>query len=113
MKTHRKTQTRFAYLFFAMLFPFLFVACQQQEEVVKSNRNKNEDIKVVGAMKAELTAPPHVPKPIGKRTAKRLFVDMEIIEEVAEMDNGVEYVYWTFGGSVPGSFIRTRVGDIV
>ncbi|MGM0580982.1 MAG: copper-containing nitrite reductase [Bacteroidota bacterium] len=113
MKTHRKPQTRFTYLFFALVFPFLFAACQQQEEIVKSNRNKNEDIKVVGAMKAELTAPPNVPKPIGKRTAKKLIVDMEIVEEVAEMDDGVEYVYWTFGGSVPGSFIRTRVGDEV
>jgi nitrite reductase (NO-forming) len=36
---------------------------------------------------------------------------MEIIEEESEIDNGVTYVFWTFGGTVPGSFIRTRVGD--
>ena len=29
------------------------------------------------------------------------------------MAEGVKYVFWTFGGSVPGSFIRTRVGDEV
>ena len=29
------------------------------------------------------------------------------------MADGVTYKYWTFGGSVPGSFIRTRVGDVV
>src|SRR5690554_2157910 len=113
MKTHTKTQTRLASLVFALFIAFLFTACTQGEEVVKSNRNKNADIKVLGTMKAELTAPPHVPQPVGKRTAKRVFVDMEITEEIGEMDNGVEYLYWTFGGSVPGSFIRTRVGDNV
>ena len=38
---------------------------------------------------------------------------MEILEKEGEMADGVSYVYWTFGGSVPGSFIRTRVGDEV
>ncbi|MFT5233968.1 MAG: nitrite reductase (NO-forming) [Candidatus Krumholzibacteriia bacterium] len=64
-------------------------------------------------MKADLTAPPNVPAPVGDRDAKQLTVDMEILEEVGEMTDGVSYVYWTFGGSVPGSFIRTRVGDEV
>lgn len=68
-------------------------------------------IRVDGEMKAELTAPPMVPKPVGDRPAKKLIVDMEVLEEEAEMTNGVNYVYWTFGGSVPGSFIRSRVGD--
>lgn len=70
-----------------------------------------ENIRVYGEMKAELTSPPLVPKPVGTRPARKLFVDMEIIEEEAEMDDGVTYVYWTFGGTVPGSFIRGRVGD--
>src|SRR5690625_5836033 len=29
------------------------------------------------------------------------------------MVDGTEYLYWTFGGTVPGSFIRVRVGDKV
>ena len=64
-------------------------------------------------MIAELTAPPFVPKPVGDRPAKKLIVNMEIKEIEGEMADGVKYVYWTFGGSVPGSFIRTRVGDEV
>ena len=71
------------------------------------------DTKVNGEMIAELTAPPFVPKPVGNRPAKKLIVKMEIKEQEGEMTNGVKYVYWTFGGSVPGSFIRTRVGDEV
>src|SRR5690554_2216085 len=38
---------------------------------------------------------------------------MEIIEETRTIGSGVEYVYWTFGGTVPGSFIRTKVEDEV
>lgn len=70
-------------------------------------------IPISGTMKADLTSPPFVPAPVGDRPAKKLLVNMEIVEKEGEMANGVTYVYWTFGGSVPGSFIRTRVGDEV
>lgn len=70
-------------------------------------------IKVEGEMVAELTAPPFVPKPVGNRAATKLIVNMEIKEMEGEMADGVKYTYWTFGGSVPGSFIRTRIGDEV
>src|SRR5690606_10608272 len=60
---------------------------------------------------AELTSPPHVATPIGKRQAKTLIVKMKILEKEGELTSGVRYNYWTFGGSVPGSFIRARVGD--
>lgn len=70
-------------------------------------------IHISGEMEAELTAPPFVPAPVGNRSAKKLKVHMEILEKEGTMTDGVKYVYWTFGGSVPGSFIRTRVGDEV
>lgn len=70
-------------------------------------------IQVQGEMTAELTSPPNVPAPVGNRPAKKLKVGMEILEKEGTMTDGVQYVYWTFGGSVPGSFIRTRVGDEV
>lgn len=70
-------------------------------------------IAIKGTMKAELTAPPFVPESVGNRPAKKLIVNMEILEEEGTMTDGTTYIYWTFGGSVPGSFIRTRVGDEV
>lgn len=70
-------------------------------------------LSVTGEMRAELTSPPLVPTPVGDRPPTKLVVEMEIIEKVGEMTSGVEYVYWTFGGTVPGSFIRGRVGDEV
>ena len=70
-------------------------------------------IEVSGEKEAELTSPPYVPAPVGDRSAKKLLVNMEIVEKEGPMTDGVSYIYWTFGGSVPGSFIRTRVGDEV
>ncbi|MCG2460688.1 copper-containing nitrite reductase [Flavobacteriaceae bacterium F89] len=84
---------------------------------INSNKKKEYadtgEIPVNREMIAELTSPPHVPTPVGKRLAKKLIVKMEIKEQEGEMVNGVRYIYWTFGGTVPGSFIRTRVGDEV
>jgi len=71
------------------------------------------EMKVSGESIAEMTAPPLVPKPVGNRAATKLIVNMEIVEKEGEMADGVRYLYWTFNGSVPGSFIRTRIGDEV
>ncbi|MHC9087459.1 copper-containing nitrite reductase [Tenacibaculum sp. IMCC1] len=83
---------------------------EKSESIVMQSAS---DIAVKGTIEAELTAPPYVPAPVGNRSAKKLLVNMEILEKEGTMTDGVEYVYWTFGGSVPGSFIRTRVGDEV
>ncbi len=86
-----------------------FVACKQTDKTATDYSN----VAVKDQMMAELTSPPFVPKPVGNRAPTKLIVNMEIIEEQGEMADGVKYNYWTFGGSVPGSFIRTRVGDEV
>ncbi len=70
-------------------------------------------ITVDGTMEAIMTSPPNVPESVGNRPAKKLIVNMEILEQEGTMTDGTTYIYWTFGGSVPGSFIRTRVGDEV
>lgn len=62
---------------------------------------------------AVLTSPPHVPPPIRRRHAARVVVNLEVRELVGKLADGVDYTFWTFGGSVPGSFIRIREGDVV
>ena len=62
---------------------------------------------------AELTAPPLVPAPITRRTPAKVVVDLEMVEKEMRLADGVTYNFWTFGGSVPGSFIRVRQGDTV
>jgi nitrite reductase (NO-forming) len=62
---------------------------------------------------AILTSPPNVPPPIKRKFAARVVVNLEVREVVKKLADGVEYTFWTYGGSVPGSFIRIRAGDIV
>ncbi len=62
---------------------------------------------------AVVTQAPHVPPPITRRTEAHVVVNIEVKEVVKRMDDGVDYTFWTFGGSVPGVFIRVREGDEV
>lgn len=85
------------------------IGCKKNGGYLESN---TQSIKTEGApMNAHLTSPPHVPEPVGARPAKHLVVKLEIIEKEGELGNGSTYKFWTFGGTVPGSFIRARVGD--
>jgi nitrite reductase (NO-forming) len=62
---------------------------------------------------AVLTDAPAVPPPIARDYAARVVVELETVEVTKELAPGVEYTFWTFGGSVPGKFIRVREGDEV
>ena len=55
---------------------------------------------------AILTEAPHVPPPLTRRHAAKVIVNLEVLEVVKRLADGVDYVFWTYGGSVPGSFIR-------
>src|SRR5690625_6353863 len=86
------------------IFSLLFISCDQKPQ-------DTTEIRVTGTMDAELTPPPYVPAPVGNREAKRVKVELEIIEDVGNTVDGTEYVYWTFGGPVRGRFFRFGVGD--
>ena len=43
----------------------------------------------------------------------KVIVELEVREVEKEISEGVRYTFWTFGGTVPGSFIRVRQGDTV
>ncbi len=62
---------------------------------------------------AVLTAAPEVPPPVNRDYPAKVIVDMEVREQDMEISEGVTYTFWTFGGTVPGSFIRIRQGDTV
>lgn len=62
---------------------------------------------------AVLTAPPHVPPPITRKYAAKVVVHLQVREVVKRLADGVDYLFWTFGGDVPGRFIRIREGDVV
>jgi nitrite reductase (NO-forming) len=74
---------------------------------------KGADSSVIGEEVAVLTQAPEVPRPIKRSHATKVIVKLEVREVVKRMADGVDYLFWTFGGSVPGSFIRVREGDLV
>lgn len=85
----------------------LVYSCSTKKEETVDLEHANVEMEMV----ADLTSPPFVPKPTAKRKAKKLIVDMEVVEKEMELADGVKYIFWTFGGTVPGSFIRAKVGD--
>jgi nitrite reductase (NO-forming) len=64
-------------------------------------------------IQAVLTSPPNVPPPIERKYPARVIVNLDVKEVKKEIADGVTYDFWTFGGTVPGSFIRVREGDTV
>lgn len=61
----------------------------------------------------KLLPPPQVPPPIARRAPARVAIEVEVRETIMKLSDGVDYTFWTFGGTVPGPMLRVRVGDYV
>ncbi|MFO7584636.1 MAG: copper-containing nitrite reductase [Anaerolineales bacterium] len=57
--------------------------------------------------------PADLPGPLPNRGPERVVVELETVELVGKLADGTTFKYWTFNGTVPGPFIRVRVGDTV
>ena len=68
---------------------------------------------VTGQETAVLTDAPLVPPPITRDHPTKVIVNLEVREVVHRLADGVDYTFWTFGGRVPGKFIRVKQGDVV
>jgi nitrite reductase (NO-forming) len=62
---------------------------------------------------ARLTDAPEVPAKIYRDHPAHVIVNLTVNEVTKQIAPGVTYTLWTFGGSVPGKFIRVRQGDVV
>lgn len=62
---------------------------------------------------AILTTAPEVPPTIKRNKPARVKINLEVIEVTKRLADGVEYNFWTFGGTVPGPMMRVRQGDYV
>jgi nitrite reductase (NO-forming) len=71
------------------------------------------DLPLQGQEEAVLSDAPKVPPPITRKHPTKVIVKLEVRELVKRMSDGVDYTFWTFGGSVPGKFIRIRQNDEV
>jgi nitrite reductase (NO-forming) len=84
-----------------------------QESEIQASGAKPNDPAIRGEETAVLTEAPNVPPPITRDHPTKVRVNLEVLEVTKRLADGVEYVFWTFGGNVPGSFIRIREGDEV
>lgn len=71
-----------------------------------------------GAVVAEVTNsvvldPSDLPGPINRDQPATVRVDLETTEVTAKLADGISYTFWSFNDTVPGPFIRVRVGDTV
>ena len=69
--------------------------------------------KIDGTEFAKLCYAPEVPSPILRDHPTKVIVNLEAKQVVGRLADGVEYPFWTFGGKVPGEFIRVKEGDLV
>lgn len=81
----------------------------------KNEKKKLAEIDIAKLPKetATLTHAPEVPPPITRKAPARIKIDLETKELTMRLADGVDYTFWTFGGKVPGPFIRIREGDYV
>ena len=76
-------------------------------------REASSQARTAPAIEAVLTPAPNVPPPITRRDPAKMVVHLEVREVTMPISDGVDYTFWTFGGQVPGKFIRVRQGDTV
>jgi len=88
-----------------------YSSAAENETMAPLNGVKVTDPEVQGEEIAVLTEAPNVPPPLTRKHATKVIVQLEVREVIKKLADGVDYVFWTFGGSVPGNFIRVREGD--
>src|SRR5215831_19602796 len=79
----------------------------------KQNASKasGDDGAALPEVKAILGKAPLVPPPVDRPGNAKVIVNLETTEVKGVLADGVQYTFWTFGGTVPGPFIRVRLGD--
>jgi nitrite reductase (NO-forming) len=101
----------------ALLVSGVFSSCRPADAAVAASTSSaiptREFPEIVGEEKAVLTEAPNVPPPITRKHATKVIIELETIEKTMRLADGIDYTFWTFGGSVPGTFMRVREGDLV
>jgi nitrite reductase (NO-forming) len=57
--------------------------------------------------------PDDLPGPIARTDPENVRIELEAIEVVGRLADGVAYTFWTYNGQVPGPFLRVRSGDTI
>ena len=97
----------------AVALLLLLSATMGRKKIASAGPAATDSAAAVGEYSAELTHAPAVPKPREFVVPEKVIVKIEVVEKVMQLADGVTYTFWTFGGRVPGPFIRVNEGDEV
>ena len=102
----------------ALLLTFSVAGCNRVADAAPSEELNAVPVsapsaEIVGEEVAVLTEAPNVPAPITRKHATKVIVNLDVVEKPMRLADGVDYTMWTFGGTMPGRFIRVREGDQV
>ncbi len=99
-----RTHPIFRYSLFLASSLLLFASCSKKQSGLAP---------ITGTRVAQLTDAPFVPPRIAESGPQKVIVNLVVHEVVKQIMPGVTYKFWTFGGDVPGKFIRVTQGDLV
>ncbi len=58
-------------------------------------------------------SPTAIPPPITRTEPEIVYIDIVAKEVISEMSPGITFNHWTYGGTIPGPFLRVREGDTI
>jgi nitrite reductase (NO-forming) len=87
--------------------------CQASRRADAEAAEAAEKAEAARPIRGELTFAPAVPAPTNRTRTAHVVIDIEIKEVSLPIAGDTTYTFWTFGGRVPGQFIRVRQGDTV
>ncbi len=95
-------------------FPYFCTVTGHRQAGMEGRLVVGEEGEVTSATAQSIVRDPtDLPPPLGVRAPQHVRVDLEALEVEGQLADGTTYTYWTFGGKVPGPFLRVRVGDTV
>jgi nitrite reductase (NO-forming) len=125
ISNQRRTHVnRTALIFVLLIVPLVVAACGPQNRQPSASATEESrttprplvpevDADNLPVIEATLGIPPNAAPPVNRDHPARVVVKIEVRERVMEISDGVDYTFWTFGGSTPGPMIRVRRGDLV
>jgi copper-containing nitrite reductase len=93
--------------------PYSSVAAETVQEIAEEETTPMDELPVITNENEFMSFAPNVPPPITRKHPALLKVELQTIVKRSKLDELNDYEFWTFNGSVPGPFIRCRVGDVL
>ena len=94
-----------------LCYPLLALLMSHRASAATSDENR--EARIEGQEIGVLADAPNVPPPLTRKHATKVIIHLEVKEVEGRLADGVKYTFWTFGGKVPGKFLRIREGDEV